>query len=171
MIKPVKITMTDVATRAGVSPATVARVLYENGYVSKKKRAIVRAALVETGYRPNVMARALRTAGRARRRTAMSSCRSCSSDSVSDKGLITELPSRFFSSSLKLCMVSSILLAGPGVNQFFDSRRRTSTRDQILSLKRVRLELTRRDGKDGALMRESSNRSFASRPLLVRPDT
>jgi LacI family transcriptional regulator len=62
MTKPGKPTMADVAERAGVSPATVARVLYENGYVSAKKRAIVRAALHETGYRPNVMARALRTA-------------------------------------------------------------------------------------------------------------
>ena len=62
MPKPAKATMTDVAARAGVSPATVARVLYENGYVSARKRAIVRAALDETGYRPNVMARALRTA-------------------------------------------------------------------------------------------------------------
>jgi DNA-binding LacI/PurR family transcriptional regulator len=54
--------MTDVAERAGVSPATVARVLYDNGYVSAQKRVIVQAALEETGYRPNVMARALRTA-------------------------------------------------------------------------------------------------------------
>jgi DNA-binding LacI/PurR family transcriptional regulator len=54
--------MTDVAERAGVSPATVARVLYANGYVSAQNRAIVRAALEETGYRPNVMARGLRTA-------------------------------------------------------------------------------------------------------------
>jgi DNA-binding LacI/PurR family transcriptional regulator len=61
-MKPGKLTMTDVAARAGVSPATVARVLYDNGYVSAQKRAIVRAALEETGYRPNVTARALRTA-------------------------------------------------------------------------------------------------------------
>jgi DNA-binding LacI/PurR family transcriptional regulator len=61
MAKPGKATMTDVAAKAGVSPATVARVLYENGYVSDAKRAIVRAALDEMGYRPNVMARALRT--------------------------------------------------------------------------------------------------------------
>lgn len=53
--------MTDVAELVGVSPATVARVLYANGYVSKQKRAIVEAALKATGYRPNVMARALRT--------------------------------------------------------------------------------------------------------------
>jgi len=62
MTKPIKATMADVAARAGVSPATVARVLYANGYVSAQKRVIVRAALEETGYRPNVMARALRTA-------------------------------------------------------------------------------------------------------------
>jgi LacI family transcriptional regulator len=62
MTKPNKATMADVAARAGVSPATVARVLYANGYVSAKKQGIVRAALAETGYRPNVMARALRIA-------------------------------------------------------------------------------------------------------------
>ncbi len=62
MTKFAKTTMADVAERAGVSPATVARVLYANGYVSAEKRAIVRAALEATGYRPNVMARALRTA-------------------------------------------------------------------------------------------------------------
>ena len=61
-MKPGKTTMADVAERAGVSPATVARVLYANGYVSKQRRAIVEAALKATGYRPNVMARALRTA-------------------------------------------------------------------------------------------------------------
>jgi LacI family transcriptional regulator len=62
MTKFAKATMADVAERAGVSPATVARVLYANGYVSAGKRAIVQAALEAMGYRPNVMARALRTA-------------------------------------------------------------------------------------------------------------
>ncbi len=62
MTKFAKSTMADVAERAGVSPSTVARVLYANGYVSAKKRAIVQAALEASGYRPNVMARALRTA-------------------------------------------------------------------------------------------------------------
>jgi LacI family transcriptional regulator len=56
-----KATMADVARRAGVSPATVARVLYSNGYVVAQKRAIVEEAIRDTGYRPNIMARALRT--------------------------------------------------------------------------------------------------------------
>ena len=53
--------MADVAKRAGVSPSTVARVLYSNGYATPEKRAIVEAAVMETGYRPNMMARGLRT--------------------------------------------------------------------------------------------------------------
>ena len=61
-MKSGKATMADVAKRAGVSPATVARVLYSNGYVIAEKRAVVEAAVQEIGYRPNVMARGLRTA-------------------------------------------------------------------------------------------------------------
>lgn len=59
--KASKATMADVAKRAGVSPATVARVIYANGYVTDAKRSIVQAAVEAVGYRPNVMARALRT--------------------------------------------------------------------------------------------------------------
>lgn len=54
-------TMGDVARHAGVSPATVARVIYEPEKVSPEKRATVQAALEATGYRPNVVARGLRT--------------------------------------------------------------------------------------------------------------
>lgn len=53
-------TLLEVARSAGVSTATVARVIYSNGSVSKRTRARVEAVLRETGYRPNVMARALR---------------------------------------------------------------------------------------------------------------
>jgi hypothetical protein len=52
-------------------------------------------------------------------------------------------------------MVSSILLAGPGVNQFFDSLRRTSARSNPLS----EVGSPERDPmgrKDGALVREGS---------------
>lgn len=56
-----KITMADVAKKAGVAPATVARVIYGNGYVAADKRKIIEKALKDTGYRPNVMARGLRT--------------------------------------------------------------------------------------------------------------
>lgn len=54
-------TMGDVARHAGVSPATVARVLYKAGTVSADKKARIEAALEATGYRPNVVARGLRT--------------------------------------------------------------------------------------------------------------
>src|SRR5947209_4915037 len=54
-------TMLEVARRAGVSATTVARVIYSNGYVGKATRARVEAALQSTGYRPNIMARGLRT--------------------------------------------------------------------------------------------------------------
>lgn len=54
-------TMGDVARAAGVSPATVARVLYEPDRVAGDKRQRVTAALEATGYRPNAVARGLRT--------------------------------------------------------------------------------------------------------------
>lgn len=59
--QPPKATMSDVAERAGVSAATVARVLYNNGYVKQATRSAVEAAVVATGYRPNILARGLRT--------------------------------------------------------------------------------------------------------------
>lgn len=59
--RPSKATMSDVARRAGVSAATVARVLYNNGYVKQETRTAVESAVQETGYRPNMVARGLRT--------------------------------------------------------------------------------------------------------------
>ncbi len=53
--------MEDVARRAGVSAATVARVIYKNGYVKTETRNVVEEAIRATGYRPNVVARSLRT--------------------------------------------------------------------------------------------------------------
>jgi LacI family transcriptional regulator len=53
-------TLAGVAKAAGVSTATVNRVL-KGGYVSDKARRAVEAALRETGYRPNVVAQALKT--------------------------------------------------------------------------------------------------------------
>jgi LacI family fructose operon transcriptional repressor len=50
----------DVARAAGVSPATVSRVL-GNGTVSAELRAQVEAAVRDTGYRPNLSARRLRS--------------------------------------------------------------------------------------------------------------
>lgn len=60
-MKASKATMTDVARRAGVSAATVARVLYNNGYVKEETRIAVKSAVEATGYRPNMVARGLRT--------------------------------------------------------------------------------------------------------------
>lgn len=56
-------TLADVASRAGVSTATVSRVLNEPGRVQPDTRARVAAAIEALGYRPNHSARAL-AAGR-----------------------------------------------------------------------------------------------------------
>ncbi|MBL8596722.1 MAG: LacI family DNA-binding transcriptional regulator [Devosia sp.] len=53
-------TLMEVARIAGVSTATVARVLKNQGYVSAKAREQIEAAVKATGYRPNAMARNLR---------------------------------------------------------------------------------------------------------------
>ncbi len=55
------ITMLDVARKAGVSKATVSRVLAGNRYVSKSTQQKVFQAIAETGYRPNLLARSLAT--------------------------------------------------------------------------------------------------------------
>lgn len=55
-----RLTLEKVARRAGVSTATVARVIQAKGYVALETRARVENVLRETGYRPNAMARGLR---------------------------------------------------------------------------------------------------------------
>lgn len=55
------ITMLDVAKKAGVSKATVSRVLAGNSYVSKTTQDKVFKAIEETGYRLNLLARNLAT--------------------------------------------------------------------------------------------------------------
>jgi LacI family transcriptional regulator len=60
-MKPKSATLLDVAREAGVSRATVARVLSAGGYVGEETRLKVEEAVRQTGYRPNVMARSLRT--------------------------------------------------------------------------------------------------------------
>src|SRR5262245_52022393 len=55
------VTSRDVAARAGVSQATVSRVLSGSATVSEATRARVMAALESTGYQPNHAARAMRT--------------------------------------------------------------------------------------------------------------
>ena len=54
-------TMQEVAKKAGVSKATVSRVLSGKGYVSEVTKAQVYKAIEESGYRPNLLARNLAT--------------------------------------------------------------------------------------------------------------
>jgi DNA-binding LacI/PurR family transcriptional regulator len=53
-------TIKSVAARAGVSTATVSRVLHNNGYVAPQTRERVEAALRDSGYRLDAVAQALR---------------------------------------------------------------------------------------------------------------
>jgi DNA-binding LacI/PurR family transcriptional regulator len=53
-------TIKSVAARAGVSTATVSRVLHGNGYVARETRERVEAALRDSGYRLDAVAQALR---------------------------------------------------------------------------------------------------------------
>lgn len=54
-------TSTDVAKAAGVSQATVSRVMYGSDRVSPRTRARVREVMAELGYSPNLVARAMKT--------------------------------------------------------------------------------------------------------------
>lgn len=54
-------TLIEVARLAGVSTATVNRVLKQQGYISEEAREKVLAAVEATNYRPNVLAQGLRT--------------------------------------------------------------------------------------------------------------
>lgn len=54
-------TMLDVAKLAGVSKATVSRVLSGNGYVGQEAKDRVYQAIAQSGYRPNLLARNLAT--------------------------------------------------------------------------------------------------------------
>ncbi|HEF8771345.1 LacI family DNA-binding transcriptional regulator [Providencia manganoxydans] len=54
-------TMQEVAKKAGVSKATVSRVLTGKGYVSEATKILVYQAIEEIGYRPNLIARNLAT--------------------------------------------------------------------------------------------------------------
>jgi LacI family transcriptional regulator len=60
------VTLRQVAESAGVSTATVRRVLTSQGYVASKTRRVVEEVLQATGYRPNLLAQSLR-----RQRTAV----------------------------------------------------------------------------------------------------
>ena len=56
-----RITMADVAERAGVSKATVSHVINETRFVEEATKSRVREAIDALGYRPNVAARSLTT--------------------------------------------------------------------------------------------------------------
>ncbi|HOA25852.1 MAG TPA: LacI family DNA-binding transcriptional regulator [Aggregatilineales bacterium] len=56
-----KITIQDVAARAGTSPSTVSRVLTGSAPVSEGLRQSVERAIAELGYRPSLVARSLKT--------------------------------------------------------------------------------------------------------------
>jgi DNA-binding LacI/PurR family transcriptional regulator len=53
-------TLKDVAKLAGVSTATIARVLHNNGYVAEETRRVVEEAIAQSGYRVNAVAQGLR---------------------------------------------------------------------------------------------------------------
>lgn len=55
------VTITDVSRRAGVSRSTVSRVVAGNGYVSEANRKAIETAIADLGYRPNILAQALRS--------------------------------------------------------------------------------------------------------------
>ena len=59
ILSPSRVTIRDVANRAGVSHQTVSRVINESERVSPDTRARVEAAIDELGYRPNAMARSM----------------------------------------------------------------------------------------------------------------
>ena len=56
-----RISILDIATQAGVSPATVSRVFNSPHLVSERTREQILAVALEHGYRPNASARTLRT--------------------------------------------------------------------------------------------------------------
>ncbi len=56
----VKVTLADVARRAGVSIMTVSRVVNDRPGVGEATRARVRSAIAQLGYRPNIVARGLK---------------------------------------------------------------------------------------------------------------
>lgn len=56
-----RISILDIATQAGVSPATVSRVFNAPQLVSERTREQILAVALEQGYRPNASARTLRT--------------------------------------------------------------------------------------------------------------
>ena len=61
LIHIANIKMADIAKMAGVSLATVGRVIHQNGYVSEKNRIEIERIIEETGYVPNKIAQGLKS--------------------------------------------------------------------------------------------------------------
>jgi LacI family transcriptional regulator len=57
------ITMKDVAARAGVSVSTVSHVINETRFVERKTKYLIRKAIKELNYKPNIIARSLKGKG------------------------------------------------------------------------------------------------------------
>lgn len=53
------VTIKDIASRTGVSMATVSRVINNSGYVSSEKRKLVEEAIAEFNFVPSAMAKGL----------------------------------------------------------------------------------------------------------------
>jgi DNA-binding LacI/PurR family transcriptional regulator len=60
-VRAKQVTLADVARAAGVSPSTASEALAGRGRVSQATRAAIREAALSLGYRPNALARGLRT--------------------------------------------------------------------------------------------------------------
>ncbi|HHF98242.1 MAG TPA: LacI family transcriptional regulator, partial [Candidatus Aerophobetes bacterium] len=60
-MKRKSVTIKEVAELAGVSTTTVSYVINNTGFVSKETRAKVINAINKLGYRPNIVARSLRS--------------------------------------------------------------------------------------------------------------
>ncbi len=58
-VESMSITIKDVAAKAGVSVATVSRVINSKGYISDQTNQKVKAAMIELNYKPNIAARTL----------------------------------------------------------------------------------------------------------------
>lgn len=58
-MRPIRVSIKEVANAAGVSRAAVSRVINNSGYVNAEKRARIKAVIEELGYRPDAVARSL----------------------------------------------------------------------------------------------------------------
>lgn len=95
-----RVTIKDVAVLAGVSPATVSRVVSGDGQASPEAAARVRAATDKLGYRPSVMARSLTQSSTQLIALVMGSLRN-----PFDAALVEALSAGFFKKGKRLLIV------------------------------------------------------------------